>query len=94
MEMYPESKFGISHHKRAQIRVLHVLTVVFPYYLSAVFLSETKRRIIPVPVRICPIPAIPDIAALAEEDKFIFNTSVIPRIANIITFIGQPKLYN
>ena len=47
---------------------------------------------IPAPVRICPIPAIPEMEADAPSDSVSPSTCVTPRTASITAVSGTPIL--
>ena len=61
-------------------------------YFSASFLRDRISKMIPVPVRIWPMPAIPEMEASAAADRFISITWVTPRTRSMTADKGTPRL--
>ena len=58
----------------------------------AAFFKAASSRIIPAPVRICPMPAIPEMAAENPLDRVRPSTWVTPRTNSITAVNGTPML--
>lgn len=59
---------------------------------SSSFLKERISSTMPVPVRMCPMPAIPEMEAEAPADSVSPRTWVMPRTASMTAVSGTPML--
>ena len=86
---YPNTS---SHRKESVLFYMEYGGTIHDFTSGSSFLRDRSRSTIPVPVRICPMPAIPEIDAEAPVDSTVPNTCVTPRTAIMTAVRGTPIL--
>ncbi len=77
---------SVRHRKRANLCCKRLAR--FTAYILRLISSRTSTRL--TPSRMCPTPAMPEMAALAPLDRFNANTWVTPRTTNITAVMFSP----